>query len=77
MTEELAEYLWNKLGTKKQPHPKFLFVQVSETKHLCTMMRGVKQHEPEMGTNGMRWDSSLSLTDLTSFKTEAMEELRK
>jgi len=77
MTEELTEFLWNKLGSTIQPHPKFLFVQINNVKHLCTMMRGVKQHEPQMGTNGMRWDNDiLTNEDVQSLKEEAMGELK-
>lgn len=71
MTEELTEYLWTQL------HPKFLFLQVSNAKHLCMIMRGIKQHEPKMGTNGIRWDESIDSSYRQSLKEEAINELKE
>ncbi len=89
MTQELTDYLWNHLGysnTNGDEHlkedsefvanPKFLFVLVKDATHTCTTIRGPEQHNPEMGTDGMRWDSNyLSAEDVKSLREEAMRVL--
>ncbi len=82
MTEEITNFLWDNLGDQttadpKFHHPRFLFVQVSEATHTCTTIRGAEQHRPLMGTNGMRWNETMSQQEVESLRQEAMMELRE
>ena len=63
-SEDIADYLYELLD------PLFLYVRVKDTKHLCTMMRGVRQTEMEVDTNALRFKPEME-SKLDHLKMEA------